>query len=148
MIKRDLSRKLKQLSSKFPVVFVVGPRQSGKTTLVRNTFPKLAYVSLEDLDVREFALQDPRGFLSNYLSGVIIDEVQRVPSLFSYIQTLVDQKNTAANFILTGSQNFLLQENLSQTLAGRTAILNLLPPEFGGIGRDLVQIEKFRGLYL
>ena len=135
MIKRDLSHTLKRLSSKFPVVSVVGPRQSGKTTLVRNVFPKLAYISLEDLDTREFALQDPRGFLSNYRKGVILDEVQRVPALFSYIQTLVDQKNTTGNFILTGSQNFLFQEKISQTLAGRTAILNLLP-------LSLTELEK------
>lgn len=131
MIKRALSQKLKWLSSKFPVVSVVGPRQSGKTTLVKNVFPKLTYVSLEDLDIREFALQDPRGFLSNYRNGAIIDEVQRVPDLFSYIQTFVDQQNTTGNFILTGSQNFLFQENISQTLAGRTAILTLLPLSLG-----------------
>jgi len=135
VIKRDLSHTLKRLSSKFPVVSVVCPRQSGKTTLVRNVFPKLAYISLEDMDTREFALQDPRGFLSNYRNGVILDEVQRVPALFSYIQTLVDQKNTTGNFILTGSQNFLFQEKISQTLAGRTAILNLLP-------LSLAELEK------
>jgi len=147
-----LSHTLKRLSSKFPVVSVVGPRQSGKTTLVRSIFPKLAYISLEDLDTREFALQDPRGFLSNYRKGAIFDEVQRVPDLFSYIQTLVDQKNTTGNFILTGSQNFLFQENISQTLAGRTAILNLLPlslAELGKIPHALKHSEDyiFKGFY-
>jgi len=152
MIKRDLSHKLKHLSLKFPVVSVVGPRQSGKTTLVRNVFPKLAYVSLEDLDVREFARQDPRGFLANYRKGVILDEIQRVPDLFSYIQTLVDQKNTAGNFILTGSQNFLLRENVSQTLAGRTAILNLLPLSLAELQKTSYALKNsedyiFKGSY-
>ena len=152
MIKRDLSHKLKHLSLKFPVVSVVGPRQSGKTTLVRNVFPKLAYVSLEDLDVREFARQDPRGFLANYRKDVILDEVQRVPDLFSYIQTLVDQKNTAGNFILTGSQNFLLRENVSQTLAGRTALLNLLPLSLAELQKTSYALKNsedyiFKGSY-
>jgi len=147
-----LSQKLKQLSCKFPVVSVVGPRQSGKTTLVKNVFPKFAYVSLEELDAREFALQDPRGFLANYPNGTIIDEIQRAPGLFSYIQTVVDKKNETGNFILTGSQNFLLQENISQTLAGRTAILNLLPlslSELEGTSLKLKNSESyiFKGFY-
>ncbi|MFH1540534.1 MAG: ATP-binding protein [Elusimicrobiota bacterium] len=127
MIKRELSNKLKSLFSKFPVVSVIGPRQSGKTTLVKNVFNNMDYVSLEDLDTREFASKDPRGFLSTHSKGVIIDEIQRVPELFSYIQTIVDNKNKAGLFVLTGSQNILLQENISQTLAGRVAILKLLP---------------------
>ncbi len=127
MITRVISDKLKSLYRKFPVVSVVGPRQSGKTTLVKNVFPRLKYVSLEELDNREFALRDPRGFLSTYDNGAIIDEAQRVPDLFSYIQTEVDKKDSPGQFILTGSQNILLHENVSQTLAGRVAILRLLP---------------------
>ncbi|MCL5408700.1 MAG: ATP-binding protein [Candidatus Omnitrophica bacterium] len=127
MLKRTLSQKLKSLALKFPVISVIGPRQSGKTTLVRNVFLNKDYVNLEDLDTREFALTDPRGFLATYSKGAIIDEVQRVPSLFSYIQTTVDRSNKAGQFILTGSQNIILQENISQSLAGRVAILKLLP---------------------
>lgn len=122
-----MAEKLRFLASKFPVVSVTGPRQSGKTTLVRNTFTEMDYVSLEELDAREFALGDPRGFLATYDKGTVIDEVQRVPDLFSYIQTMVDSKNVAGRFILTGSQNILLGENILQTLAGRVAILKLLP---------------------
>lgn len=127
MVKRALSKKLKELALKFPVVSVVGPRQSGKTTLVKSVFFGMEYANLEDLDTREFALNDPRGFLETHSKGVIIDEAQRAPGLFSYIQTAVDSKNKAGQFILTGSQNILLQEHISQTLAGRVAILRLLP---------------------
>lgn len=127
MINRSLSKKLKHLASKFPVVSVLGPRQSGKTTLVRDVFSKMDYVSLEDLDNREFAIKDPRGFLSTYSNGAVIDEAQRAPDIFSYIQTEVDKSQKAPRFILTGSQNILLHEHISQTLAGRVAILKLLP---------------------
>lgn len=127
MIKRTLSKKLKRLASKFPILSIVGPRQSGKTTLVRSTFSKVDYVNLEDLDSREFALRDPRGFLSTYNKEVIIDEAQRVPELFSYIQTEADKRGKTGQFILTGSQNFLLHEKISQSLAGRVALLKLLP---------------------
>jgi len=127
MLKRILSKKLKYLALRFPVVSVMGPRQSGKTVLVKSVFPDKEYVNLEDLDTREFALNDPRGFLATYNKGVIIDEAQRAPALFSYIQAVVDRSHKAGRFILTGSQNILLQENISQTLAGRIAILKLLP---------------------
>ena len=152
MIKRALSTKLKILASKFPVVSVVGPRQSGKTTLVKNVFNGLEYVTLEDIDTRDFALKDPRGFLSTYNKGLIIDEAQRAPALFSYIQTAVDKKAKAGQFILTGSQNFLLQENISQTLAGRVAILTLLPFSLGelrGAGYRIENPEEyiFKGFY-
>ncbi len=152
MIKRDLSGKLKSLFSKFPVVSVAGPRQSGKTTLVKNVFRSLDYVSLEDLDTREFALKDPRGFLSTHNKGVIIDEIQRAPNLFSYIQTIVDSKNKTGMFVLTGSQNILLQENISQTLAGRVAILKLLPfslKELRQTSYKLKESEEYilRGFY-
>jgi predicted AAA+ superfamily ATPase len=127
MITRALALKLKSLFLKFPVVSVVGPRQSGKTTLVKNVFPRSDYVSLEDQDTREFALKDPRGFLATYPKSVIIDEAQRAPELFSYIQSAVDRRNKPGQFILTGSQNLLLHSRVSQTLAGRVAILKLLP---------------------
>ena len=126
MIERTLASKATSLAQKFQVITLTGPRQSGKTTLVRATFPDLPYVSLEEPDIRQIALTDPRGFLSNYPNGVILDEIQNTPELFSYIQRIVDE-NRQIQFILTGSSNFLLMEKISQTLAGRTAVLHLLP---------------------
>jgi len=126
MIERTLATKITSLSQKFQVITITGPRQSGKTTLVKATFPAMPYVSLEEPDIRQIALTDPRGFLSNYPDGAILDEVQNTPELFSYIQRIVDE-NRQIQFILTGSSNFLLLEKISQTLAGRTAVLHLLP---------------------
>jgi predicted AAA+ superfamily ATPase len=126
MIERTLASKVTSLAQRFQVITLTGPRQSGKTTLVRATFPDLPYVSLEEPDIRQIALTDPRGFLSNYPNGVILDEIQNTPELFSYIQRIVDE-NRQIQFILTGSSNFLLMEKISQTLAGRTAVLHLLP---------------------
>lgn len=127
MIKRFLAEKLIRSASQYPVVTVTGPRQSGKTTLVRMVFQHYRYVSLENPDHRNFALTDPRGFLNQFQTGVILDEVQRIPKLFSYIQSIVDEDDQPGKFILTGSQNFLLMGQISQSLAGRTAILHLLP---------------------
>jgi predicted AAA+ superfamily ATPase len=106
---------------------VIGPRQSGKTTLVRHASPSLPYVSLEDLDVRKMALTDPRSFLSQYPKGAILDEIQRAPILLSYIQTIVDKEDRKGMFILTGSHQLELHQAISQSLAGRTALLTLLP---------------------
>lgn len=127
MIPRHLSRHLRRDAGYYPIVTLTGPRQSGKTTLARATFPDYAYVSLEDFDHREFAVEDPRGFLARYPESVIIDEAQRAPELFSYLQTAVDEKDQPGRFILTGSQNLLLMERISQSLAGRSSILHLLP---------------------
>jgi predicted AAA+ superfamily ATPase len=127
MIKRNLEFKLRELATKFPVISLTGPRQSGKTTLVRQVFPDYHYVSLEEPDTRLYAQSDPRGFLGSHPDGLILDEVQRVPDLFSYIQSIVDKTDKTGQFILTGSQNFLLLEKISQSLAGRVAILKLLP---------------------
>lgn len=127
IIDRVLAAKVAYAAKKFPIVSLTGPRQSGKTTLLRELFRKLPYVSLEDPDLRNFALSDPRQFLSNYPSGVILDEVQHVPSLFSYIQTTSDLRNKTGQFILSGSQNFLMNQKISQSLAGRAGILKLLP---------------------
>ena len=129
MIERALSTKIVALSKKFQVITLTGPRQSGKTTLVKAAFSSLPYVSLEEPDIRQIAINDPRGFLSNYPTGAVLDEIQHTPELFSYIQSIVDQ-NRKLQFILTGSSNFLLMEKISQTLAGRTAILHLLPFSF------------------
>ena len=127
MIERTLQNKLQELSRKYPIVTLTGPRQSGKSTLLRHTFPDYAYVSLEDPDMRMFASEDPRGFLATYPDRTIIDEAQRVPTLFSYLQTHTDQANQEGMYLLAGSHNFLLMESISQSLAGRTAVLKLLP---------------------
>ena len=127
MFKRTLSGKLSALAKKFPVVSIMGPRQSGKTTLSKKVFEDHDYVSLEEPDEREFALADPKGFLRRFSGGVILDEVQRAPNLLSYIQGIVDRENIPGRFILTGSQQFHVMEKISQTLAGRTAIVYLLP---------------------
>ncbi len=151
MIPRLLAPKIQSLVGKFPVIALTGPRQSGKTTLVKAVFPELPYVSLEEPDIRQFALTDPRGFLSNYPHGAILDEVQRAPDLFSYIQAIVDNDREAL-FVLTGSANFLLMEQISQTLAGRSAVLHLLPfsmPELRHGGFVFAQYEQllFTGQY-
>ena len=127
MIERTLTDKLRELTGKYPIVTLTGPRQSGKSTLLKYAFPDYHYLSLEDIDLREFAITDPRGFLSTYPRKVIIDEAQRAPELFSYLQTHVDQANETGMFLLAGSHNFLLMESINQSLAGRTAILKLLP---------------------
>ena len=127
MIERELKRKLTDLARKFPVVTLTGPRQSGKSTLLRNSFPEYEYVSLEDPDMRLFASDDPRGFLSTYHDRTIIDEAQRVPELFSYIQTHIDKENRAGMYLLAGSHNFLLMESVAQSLAGRAGLVKLFP---------------------
>jgi predicted AAA+ superfamily ATPase len=129
MIKRDLEPHLRTVAQYFPVVAILGPRQSGKTTLAQMVFPQHAYVSLEDLDLRSLAIADPRGFLERYKNehGIILDEFQHVPGILSYIQTWVDREKQQGYFILTGSQNFLVSEAISQTLAGRISLNTLLP---------------------
>lgn len=126
-IKRIIEKEIKILAKEFPIVAILGPRQSGKTTLAKHIFKKYKYISLEDPDVRKIVLNDPRGFLEQYNQDVIIDEVQRIPELFSYIQTASDSRNKPGSFILTGSQNYLLSEKISQSLAGRVGIATLLP---------------------
>jgi uncharacterized protein len=127
MIPRHLAGTLLDRARAYPVVTVTGPRQSGKTTLVRATFPGHAYVTLEDPDERAFALEDPRGFLRRWPGGAVLDEVQRAPDLVSYLQGMVDDDPRPGRFILTGSQNLLVLRGVSQSLAGRSGILHLLP---------------------
>lgn len=127
MIERIAKIKLEELANSFKAIAVIGPRQSGKTTLVKATFPNKKYISLENPDNRSFALEDPKGFLQNIPNGAILDEIQRVPLLFSYLQEILDNSKEKGLFILTGSNNFLLQENINQTLAGRIGYLTLLP---------------------
>ena len=127
MIKRAISGTILDMASKFPVVTLTGPRQSGKSTLLKSCFADYKYVSLEDPDIRQLAENDPRGFLKNCGTKCIIDEAQRVPDLFSYLQTIVDSRDECGQFILSGSHNFLLMERISQSLAGRTSVLKLFP---------------------
>lgn len=127
MIQRTAKDKIIELSGKFKAVALTGARQTGKTTLVKQVFHNKPYVSLENPDLRSFALEDPRGFLDGYPNGAILDEIQRTPDLFSYLQEILDNTKQKGLFILTGSNNFLLQQKISQTLAGRIAIMNLLP---------------------
>lgn len=126
MIQRAIMKELMESAREYPVVTIFGPRQSGKTTLVRMAFPDKAYVSMEDPDVRAAAERDPRGFLSTFTSGAVLDEIQRLPILLSYIQGIVDENNVPGMFILTGSHQPELHQSISQTLAGRTAVLTLL----------------------
>jgi uncharacterized protein len=152
MIERELKNKLLELISVYPTVTLTGPRQSGKSTLLKYAFPEYKYVSLEDPDIRLFANDDPRGFLETYPDKTIIDEVQHVPHLFSYIQTHVDKENKEGMYLLAGSNNFLLMQNIGQSLAGRTAILRLLPFSrsemvSGNILPSTVDEEIFNGSY-
>jgi len=152
-IPRDISDTLRYLTSKFPVTYVTGPRQSGKSTLLQQLYPKYLYVNLEEPDTRLSASQDPRGFLSRLgRGGVIIDEAQRVPELFSYIQLEVDANNRPGSYLLSGSQNFALMRNISQSLAGRVGILTLLPFSLsemkrGGLFPGSLDDWVFRGAY-
>jgi uncharacterized protein len=127
MITRDITEELLRSAAEYPVVTILGPRQSGKTTLARMTFPDKPYFSLEDPDVRMAAESDPRGFLSQMEGGGILDEVQRLPAMLSYIQGMVDKDGRRGRFILTGSHQPQLHEAIAQSLAGRTAMLTLWP---------------------
>ncbi|MCF7945878.1 MAG: ATP-binding protein [Spirochaetia bacterium] len=127
MINREIEDEIKILKNEFPIIAILGPRQSGKTTLSKKVFHNYEYVSLEDIDHREFAQNDPRGFLSRYSSNIIFDEIQRVPELISYLQTHADEQKENGKIVITGSHNFLLMEQISQSLAGRVGISKLLP---------------------
>ena len=127
MIDRVIEPVLISLAQQYPVVTITGPRQSGKTTLCRKVFPQKVYINLETPDVRRFALDDPRRFLAQYPDGAILDEIQRAPLLLSYIQAIVDEQPRPGRFIVTGSQQFEVMNTVNQSLAGRTALLKLLP---------------------
>jgi len=135
VIDRNLAGPLLNRARHYPVVTVTGPRQSGKTTLCRSVLPDRPYVSLEGMDVRAYAREDPRGFLREYRDGAVIDEVQRAPDLTSYLQEVVDDDPTPGRYILTGSQHFGLTETVSQSLAGRVGMLHLLPPGLDELAR-------------
>jgi hypothetical protein len=135
MIERNAAVALKELARRYPVLTVTGPRQSGKTTLCRSLFADRQYVNLEPLDVRDSVRRDPRGFLAEYKDGAVIDEVQNAPELLSYIQAEVDEDSRPGRFVLTGSQHFGRSEAISQSLAGRTAVFQLLPPALDELRR-------------
>lgn len=140
------------MAAGFPVLVLTGPRQSGKTTLAQTSFPDKPYVSLENLNERAFASEDPQSFLQRFPAGAIIDEVQHVPALLSYLQTRLDRSRRMGEFVLTGSQNFGLMANISQSLAGRAGIVQLLPfslTELTAAGSLPAQLDEvlYRGLY-
>ena len=151
MIVREISGYLIKLAKKYPVVTITGPRQSGKTTLARETFKNKVYINLEAMDNREFAHSDPRGFLGQIPEGAILDEIQRVPELISYIQEIVDEKKKNNMFILTGSQQFEFSNSINQSLAGRTALLKLLPFSITEVKKNFgfLNVEEilYKGLY-
>lgn len=154
LIRRKLTEQIIQACTEFPVIAIVGPRQSGKTTLAQMVLPSHKYISLEDHDIRALAIADPRRFLTEYPSesGIILDEIQHAPELLSYMQTIVDREKKNGYFIVTGSQNFLVDQTITQTLAGRMALFTLLPLSFSELdGASLLpaRIETlvYKGFY-
>lgn len=152
MIPRQALALIRKYSKQFRALAVVGPRQSGKTTLVKQAFPNKPYISLENPDERLWAQKDPRGFLNRFKNGAILDEAQRSPDLFNYLQQIIDESNKDGQFILTGSNNFMLQESISQSLAGRIGYIDLLPLNYN----EILEFKKknyetddliFRGCY-
>mgnify|MGYP001820079971 FL=1 len=149
-ISREIEADIIRGAKGFPVLTITGPRQSGKTTLIKHLFPEKKYISLENPDNYEIAKNDPLGFLNRYLEGVILDEVQRVPELLSFIQGIVDEHNIPGMFILSGSQQFNLLSGITQSLAGRNAIYNLFPfsiSELGSRNESDINSMLYKGFY-
>lgn len=148
IIKRDMLEQIVEAAEEFPVVAILGPRQSGKTTIAQLTFPQHSYVNLEDISLRRLAMEDPKRFLKDlaHESGIIIDEAQHAPELFSYIQVMADQEKKNGFYIITGSQNFTLDENITQSLAGRVAKLTLMPLSIQEIKNAKLLPEKIEEL--
>jgi predicted AAA+ superfamily ATPase len=149
MIRRHISRVIKELAKGYPAIAITGPRQSGKTTLARMLFPNKTYVSLEDPDVLMLACEDPRKFLQIHKKGAILDEVQRCPELFSYLQGVLDESTRMGRFILTGSQQFDFLSRITQSLAGRVAMVQLLPFTYGEVYSQPQTLDSvmYKGLY-
>lgn len=152
MIKRTVEQHLLRLAKQYPVITMTGPRQSGKTTLCRAAFPHKRYISLENFDSRRMAVKDPRRFLSDLPDGAVLDEIQRAPGLLSYIQGIVDERKKEGMFILTGSRQFELMDSVTQSLAGRTALVKLLPLSYAevyGAGKKRPDLNTvlFTGFY-
>lgn len=144
MIDRQLYNKVNELLFKFPIIAITGPRQSGKTTFSKELCKGYKYVNLEIPDERQFARDDPKGFLNSYQNGVIIDEVQYVPEIFSYLQAVTDQRKRNGEYLLTGSQNFLLSHHISQSLAGRVALFSLLPFSYKELAGSTYSPENWK----
>jgi predicted AAA+ superfamily ATPase len=152
MIPRQAAPVLQNLALGYPILAITGPRQAGKTTLAQTTFPDKRYLSLEDPDQRAFAEEDPRAFLARLPQGAILDEAQRCPALFSYLQTRVDAEKKMGQFVLTGSQQFGLLSNITQSLAGRVGMVQLLPFSLQEMQRGELAIHDlddlmWRGMY-
>jgi predicted AAA+ superfamily ATPase len=148
MYARTITELLKKFASLYPVIGITGPRQSGKTTIARFLFPQLAYVSLENLDIRLHAQQDTRAFLAQYEAGAIFDEVQHVPELLSYLQGIVDENPQKGRYVITGSQNFALSHHIAQSLPGRIGMTTLLPLSLQELGMPTnVNVDIFKGGY-
>jgi len=145
MLNRDIENRVKSFIGKYPVISITGPRQSGKTTLVKKLFPDYKYINFEDVEKRSFAENDPKGFIYTFGNNVIFDEIQYVPDLFSFIQLRVDE-DSESNFVITGSQNFLLLEKISQSLAGRVALFNLLPFSINELANTKYESENYTNL--
>ena len=145
MITRILHKKITQLAEKFPVISITGPRQSGKTTLLKSVFPGYRYESLEDPGTRLYAQSDPVRFLGGR-EKMIIDEIQRVPELFSYLQTNTDKTNISGQYIISGSQSFLLNQHISQSLAGRVAVLKLMPLSLSELSNHQISFTDYTKL--
>lgn len=148
-VQRHIAPYLKKIIKQFPILSLTGPRQSGKTTLLKNIFPKYQYFNLERIDYREMILSDPMGFLKTNGPGIIFDEAQNVPELFSYIQVISDERNTPGQYILSGSQSFLMNEHISQSLAGRAHISHLFPFDIRELPHSGLDINKtiWNGFY-
>lgn len=150
MIQRNLEKHCKRLAQSYPVVLITGPRQSGKTTLARMAFPKMDYINLEDPSIRKFAFEDPKGLLSRHRNGVIVDEFQKVPDITSFIQPVIDASTKRGLFVLTGSHQFEVMERVSQSLAGRTGMVRLLPFSLNELGKkEISNADKllYQGFY-
>ncbi len=151
MIRRKAEPTLEQLKRGFPVVAITGPRQSGKTTLARSFFRDYEYLSLEEIDIRREAVEDPRGFLDRRKGGFVLDEVQHAPELFSFLQGMVDREKEMGRVVLTGSQNFQMMERITQSLAGRVGLVELLPFSWSELGvaesRKSLDAVLFEGGY-
>jgi len=147
MIKREIEKVLQELATQYPIITVTGPRQSGKTTLVKGVFSKKPYVNLENLSVRALAFSDPVGLLKKYPEGAILDEIQRAPELLSYIQEIVDENDQKGQFILSGSHQLELHQAITQSLAGRNVLLTLLPLSLSELAAADINLELDQYLY-
>ena len=147
MIRRSIEPQLQRLAAQFPIITITGPRQSGKTTLAQHYFKDYDYVNLEDPEVRAYAAEDPKGFLTDHPAPLIIDEVQRVPSLLSYIQVISDRVRKMGQYVLTGSHQPKLKAEISQSLAGRTGILQLLPLSIAELAETNCSLDRDELMY-